>query len=142
MPLTRVALRRGKSAEYKGAILDGIYAAMRETFRVPEDDRFMLIDEYDAENIQYSYNYPGIVHSDDLLIVQLTVNNTRTIEQKKALYASIVAKLVENPGVRQEDVLINLVEVAKENWSFGAGIAQYAEEPWSPAAGTAQYAED
>ena len=127
MPLTRVALRRGKSAEYKGAILDGIYAAMRETFRVPEDDRFMLIDEYDADNIQYSYNYPGIVHSDDLLIIQLAVNNTRTIEQKKALYASIVAKLVENPGVREEDVLINLVEVAKENWSFGIGVAQYAE---------------
>jgi len=127
MPLTRVALRRGKSAEYKRAILDGIYAAMREIFSVPEDDRFMLIDEYDADNIQYSYTYPSIEHSDDLLIIQLTVNNTRTIEQKKALYASIVEKLIENPGVRQEDVLINLVEVAKENWSFGIGVAQYAE---------------
>ncbi len=128
MPLTRVALRRGKSAEYKRAILDGIYAAMRESFSVPEDDRFMLIDEYDDENIQYSYNYPGIVHSDDLLIIQLTVNNTRTVEQKKALYAAIVEKLTKNPGVRQEDVLINLVEVAKENWSFGIGVAQYAED--------------
>ncbi len=126
MPLTRIALRRGKSAEYKRAILDGVYAAMRETFSVPEDDRFMLIDEYDAENILYSYNYPGIAHSDDLLIIQLTVNNTRTIEQKKALYMSIVEKLTKNPGVREEDVLINLVEVAKENWSFGIGVAQYA----------------
>ena len=128
MPLTRVALRRGKSAEYKRAILDGIYGAMRETFSVPEDDRFMVIDEYDAENMQYSYRYPAIAHSDDILIIQLTVNNTRTIEQKKALYVSIVEKLTKNPGVRQEDILINLVEVAKENWSFGAGIAQYAED--------------
>jgi len=128
MPLTRVALRRGKSAEYKRAILEGIYAAMRETFRVPEDDRFMLIDEYDPENINYSYNYPGMAHSDDLLIIQLTVNNTRTVDQKKALYLSIVEKLTKSPGVRQEDILINLVEVAKENWSFGAGIAQYAED--------------
>ncbi len=128
MPLVRVALRRGKSGEYKRAILDGIYAAMRESFSVPEDDRFMLIDEYDPENIQYSYNYPGIAHSDNLLIIQLTVNNTRTIEQKKALYKSIVQKLVENPGVRQEDILVNLVEVAKENWSFGIGVAQYAED--------------
>ena len=127
MPLTRVALRRGKSAEYKRAILHGIYGAMRETFSVPEDDRFMVIDEYDAENIQYSYKYPAIAHSDDLLIIQLTINNTRTVEQKKALYASIVEKLTKNPGVRPEDILINLVEVAKENWSFGAGIAQYAE---------------
>lgn len=128
MPLTRVALRRGKSAEYKRAVLDGIYEAMRETFRVPEDDRFMLIDEYDNENILYSASYPGIPHSDDLLIIQLTVNDTRTVEQKKALYASIVEKLANNPGVRQEDVLINLVEVAKENWSFGIGVAQYAED--------------
>ena len=127
MPLTRVALRRGKSAEYKRAVLDGIYEAMRETFRVPEDDRFMLIDEYDNENILYSSSYPGIPHSDDLLIIQLTVNDTRTVDQKKALYASIVEKLSSNPGVRQEDVLINLVEVAKENWSFGIGVAQYAE---------------
>ncbi len=95
MPLTRVALRRGKSAEYKHAILDGIYAAMIETFSVPEDDRFMLIDEYDTENILYSYSYPAIAHSDDLLIIQLTVNNTRTVEQKKALYASIVDKLTK-----------------------------------------------
>lgn len=128
MPLTRVALRRGKSAEYKRAVLDGIYEAMRETFRVPEDDRFMLIDEYDNENILYSASYPGIPHSDDLLIIQLTVNDTRTVDQKKALYASIVEKLSNNPGVRQEDVLINLVEVAKENWSFGIGVAQYAED--------------
>ena len=116
---------------------------MRETFRVPEDDRFMLIDEYDAENIQHSYNYPGIAHSADLLIIQLTVNDTRTIEQKKALYVSIVFEhLTKNTGVRQEDILVNLVEVAKENWSFGAGIAQYAEENWSSVAGTVQYAED
>jgi phenylpyruvate tautomerase PptA (4-oxalocrotonate tautomerase family) len=142
MPLTRVALRRGKSAEYKRAILDGIYAAQRETFRVPEDDRFMLIDEYDAENIKISYKYPGIAHSDDLLIIQLTVNNTRTTEQKKALYARIVDYLTKNPGVRQEDILINLVEVAKENWSFGAGMAPYAEEIWSSGAGSAQHAED
>ncbi len=127
MPLSRVALRRGKSAEYKRAVLDGIHAALRDVFSVPEDDQFMLIDEYDAENILYSYTYPNIPHSDDLLIIQLTVNDTRTLEQKKALYARIVENLGKNPGVRQEDVLINLVEVAKENWSFGIGVAQYAE---------------
>jgi 4-oxalocrotonate tautomerase len=127
MPLSRVALRRGKSAEYKRAVLDGIQAALHDVFSVPEDDKFMLIDEYDADNILYSYSYPNITHSDDLLIIQLTVNNTRTLDQKKALYARIVENLAKNPGVRQEDVLINLVEVAKENWSFGLGVAQYAE---------------
>ena len=126
MPLSQIALRRGKPAQYRKAILDGLYAAMRETFNVPEDDRFMTVSEYDADQFLYGAHYLDIARSDDLVIIQLTVSNTRTIEQKKALFARIAQKLGENPGVRPEDVFINLVETAKENWSFGHGIAQYA----------------
>ena len=126
MPHTHVALRRGKSPEYRQAILDGLYAAMRETFNVPEDDRFMIVTQHDADEFLYGKHYLGIERSDDLVLIQLTVSNTRTVEQKKALFAAIAKKLGENPGVRPEDVFINLVEVAKENWSFGNGVAQYA----------------
>jgi 4-oxalocrotonate tautomerase len=126
MPLTRVSLRKGKSSAYKRAILDHVYAAMREAFNVPEEDRFMVIDEHDEENFVYSQNYLGIIRDDDLVIIQITANNTRTIEQKKALFASIAERLARDPGIRPENIMINLVEVAKENWSFGNGIAQYA----------------
>lgn len=125
MPLTRIGLRKGKSPAYKKAIMDGVYEAMRETFNVPENDRFMLIDEYDAENFDYGETYLDIVRSDDLVIIQLTVSNTRPVEMKQALMARIAARLSENPGVRTEDVFINIVECVKENWSFGNGIAQY-----------------
>ena len=54
------------------------------------------------------------------------MSNTRTVKPKKALFAAIAKKLGDNPGVRPEDVFVNLVEVAKENWSFGNGVAQYA----------------
>ncbi len=126
MPLTRVSIRKGKSPAYKRAILDHIYAAMRETFNVPEDDRFMLIDEYGEEDFLYGANYLGIARDGDLVIIQITVSNTRTVEQKKALYAAIADRLSRDPGIRPENIFINLVEVAKENWSFGKGIAQYA----------------
>jgi len=126
MPLTRISLQQGKSAPYRRAILDGVYAAMRETFEVPEDDRFMLVSEHDESGFVYGRSYLGIERSDDLVIIQLTVSNTRSVAQKKALFARIVDKLAENPGVRPQDVFINLVEVAKENWSFGNGAAQYA----------------
>jgi 4-oxalocrotonate tautomerase len=126
MPLTRISLRQGKSAPYRRAILDGVYTAMRETFEVPEDDRFMLVSEHDESGFVYGRSYLGIERSDDLVIIQLTVSNTRSVAQKKALFARIVEKLAENPGVRPQDVFINLVEVAKENWSFGNGAAQYA----------------
>ena len=126
MPLTRIALRRGKPAAYRKAILDGVYAAMRETFNVPEDDRFMTITQHDADEFLYGRTYLGIERSDDLVIIQLTVSNTRTLEQKKALFTAIAEKLGDNPGIRPQDVFINLVEVVKENWSFGHGLAQYA----------------
>lgn len=126
MPLVRIDIRRGKSAEHIAALKDGIYAAMRESFQVPENDRFMLVSQYDAEEFDYHPSYLDIQRSDDLVIVQITANNTRGVEQKKAFYRAVVDKLVANPGVRPEDVLINLVETAKENWSFGNGVATYA----------------
>jgi len=125
MPLTRVSLRRGKPAAYRKAILESLYQAMRETFDVPEGDRFMTVTEHDQEDFVYGADYLGIERSDDLVIVQLTVSNTRPVAQKQKLYRRIVERLSESPGLRPEDVFINLVEVLPENWSFGRGVAQY-----------------
>ena len=125
MPLSRVFLRKGKSAAHKQAILDGIYLAMRETFDVPENDRFMVISEQDDENFDYDRTYLGIDRSDDFVIIQLTVSNTRPRAKKQALYRRIVERLSDKPGLRPQDIFINLVEVLPENWSFGNGEAQY-----------------
>jgi 4-oxalocrotonate tautomerase len=127
MPLVQVSLRRGKPAAYHQAIFDGVYRAMRETFNVPEDDRFMTLTEHDASTFSVSPTYFGIARSDDVVIIQITANNTRNLEQKQALYRRIVELLGDKPGVRPEDVFINLVEVLPENWSFGNGLAQYAQ---------------
>ena len=128
MPLTRISLRRGKPAAYRKAILDGVYLAMRETFNVPEDDRFMVVSEHDADDFSYGADYLGIRRSDDLVIIQLTVSNTRTLAQKQALFRRIVERLAHDPGLRPEDVFINLVEVDPANCSFGLGIAQYVAD--------------
>jgi len=127
MPLARVSLRRGKPATTRKAILEGIYQALRETFNVPEGDRFMILTEHDEDDFVYDPNYLGIRRSDDLVYIQLTVSNTRPTAQKQELYRRIVAKLTENPGLRPEDVFINLVETLPENWSFGNGVAQYVK---------------
>jgi 4-oxalocrotonate tautomerase len=126
MPLVRIDLRRGKPPAYRKAICDGIYRAMRETFTVPENDRFMIVSEHDADNFVHAESYLGVAHTGDLVIIQITANDTRTVEQKQAFFARVAALLAENPGLRKEDVFINLVECKKENWSFGNGIAQYA----------------
>lgn len=126
VPLTRISLRRGNSADYRCAIMDQVYEAMRETFDVPEDDRFMIVTEHDEGDFSFGRKYLGIDRSDGLVIIQLTVSNTRTVDKKKKLYKRIVERLAGSPGVRPEDVFINLVEVEKESWSFGHGEAQYA----------------
>jgi 4-oxalocrotonate tautomerase len=125
MPLTRVSLRRGKPAAYRKAILEGLYQAMHETFNVPEGDRFMTVTEHDPDDFVYGADYLGIQRSDDLVIIQITVSNTRNAAQKQKLYRRIVERLTESPGLRPEDIFINLVEVLPENWSFGHGEAQY-----------------
>lgn len=125
MPLVRIDLRKGKPPAYKKAIGDGIYRAMRETFTVPKEDRFMVVTEHEEDGFFYSKSYFNIDRTDDLVIIQITVTNSRNVEQKKALFARIVELLAEQPGVRPQDVFINLLEVAKENWSFGQGFAQY-----------------
>jgi phenylpyruvate tautomerase PptA (4-oxalocrotonate tautomerase family) len=128
MPLVRVSLRKGKPAAYRKAILDGIYQAMISTFNVPNEDRFMVTNEHDEPDFSYSPTYFNIARTDDLILIQLTVSNTRNVEQKKALFRRIVDNLEASPGVRPEDVFINLVEVDPANWSFGHGIAQYVAD--------------
>ncbi len=127
MPLARISLRRGKPAAYRKAILEGVYRALRETFDVPEGDRFMIVSEHDGDEFVYDANYLGIKRTDDLVIMQITISNTRPRAQKQQLYQRIVERLTENPGLRSEDVFINLVEVLPENWSFGHGVAQYVK---------------
>jgi 4-oxalocrotonate tautomerase len=127
MPLVRISLRQGKPAAYRRAIADGVYTALRETFNVPEEDRFITISEHGEDDFLFGRTYMGIERSDDLVILQITVSNTRSVEQKKALFAAIAERLSCDPGLRPQDVFINLLEVVKENWSFGNGIAQYAD---------------
>ncbi|WP_322061770.1 tautomerase family protein [Paraburkholderia sp. J63] len=126
MPFTRIAVRAGKPAPYRKALMQGVHLALMEIFKAPEDDQFMIVTEHDADNFVFGRHYLGIERSDDLVMIQIAVNNTRGQDQKKALFAQIADNLARDPGVRREDVFVNLVDVARENWSFGNGVAQYA----------------
>jgi phenylpyruvate tautomerase PptA (4-oxalocrotonate tautomerase family) len=126
MPLVRIDLVQGKPADYRRAIGQAIYEAMRATINVPENDNFQIITEHPPENLVADPNYLGISRSADAVFIQITLNAGRTMEMKKALYKAVADGLYEKAGMRREDVIINLVEVPKENWSFGNGIAQYA----------------
>jgi len=128
MPFVRIDLIEGKSDEYRKGIGDVIYDAMRSTIDVPENDRFQVITEHKAENFIFDPTYLGVSRTKDCVFIQITLNAGRTVEKKRAFYKAIADGLHERLSLRREDVFINLVEVGKENWSFGNGLAQYSPE--------------
>jgi len=127
MPLIRIDLQEGKSEAYKKAIADGVHKALVEGAGAPADDRFQIITEHPAGGIVYDPNYLGIHRDDDIVLVQITLAAGRKLAQKKLLFERMAEILAEKPGLRPENLMINLVEVAWENWSFGNGEAQYAQ---------------
>ncbi|MDQ6891257.1 MAG: tautomerase family protein [Acidobacteriota bacterium] len=126
MPLVRVSIPQSRGSEC-GAIGESIHRAMLDTINVPPDDRFQIFTEHPPEGLVYDSGYLGIPRTAGFIAIQITLNMGRTLDQKRALYGKIAANLAEKPGIRPEDVLINLVEVPKENWSFGKGEASYAK---------------
>ena len=126
MPLVRISLKQQDDPTYAKRIGQLIYAAMHSAINVPENDNFQILTEHDEQHFIYDPQYLGIQRTDSLVIIQITLSEGRTVDQKKLLYTTIAENLNTQLGLRLEDVFINLVEVKKENWSFGNGIAQYA----------------
>ena len=125
MPLVRITLAKGASVVDRRAIADGVHQALVETAGVPPDDRFQSVHEVAASDLHWSATYLGLERTAAIVFIQVFLNVGRTLEVKKALYARIAEKLAAAPGLRKEDVLVNLVEVPRENWSFGGGVMSY-----------------
>ena len=128
MPLVRIDLRQGTSPAYRKAIADGVHAAIIESLAIPPDDRFQVISERDADSLIYDPQYFGIQRSDKVVFIQITMSVGRKPAQKRVLFKRIGELLSKSPGLRPEDIFVNLIEVAWENWSFGLGEAQYTKD--------------
>jgi 4-oxalocrotonate tautomerase len=133
MPLVRISLVKGKPEAYRRKLGDAVHRALVETIDVPPLDRFQLLTEHEPGDLVYDSMYLGIARSSDIVLIQITLSAGRPLEKKRALYRRIADNLKAAVGLRGEDVWINLVEVAKENWSFGNGVASYAPEVRMPA---------
>jgi phenylpyruvate tautomerase PptA (4-oxalocrotonate tautomerase family) len=125
MPLVRIDLVRGKSAEYRRTLGEIVYKAMIDVINVPEGDKFQIITEHAPEELNVAASYLGNRYSSDVILIQITLNLGRSIALKQAFYRRVVDDIHDQLKMRREDVVINLIEVAGENWSFGGGIAQY-----------------
>jgi len=128
MPLVRICLRQGTTPEYRKAIADGVHQAMVEAIAIPAADRFQVISEHAPGDLIYDASYLGIHRTDKIVLVQITLSAGRKPGQKRALFKRMAELLEKSPGLRKEDLVVNLVETTWENWSFGKGEAQYQLE--------------
>jgi len=127
MPLVRISLPRSTGGDVLRAISDTIYNAMISVAGVPEHDKFQIVSRHEADELIYPEDgFLGIRYSANIVFIQVTWNAGRTTDVKKAFYRAIADGIHVATGIRKEDVIINLVEVQRENWSFGNGDMQYA----------------
>lgn len=128
MPLVRIDTSNEWSAEQAGQMGETVYTIMHDTLNVPGGDKFQIIQRHPSGVMNIAPSYLGISYSSKVMLIQITLNQGRTTELKQKFYAALADALHAAVGVRKDDVVVNLVEVAKENWSFGGGVAQYAEK--------------
>ena len=128
MPLVRIDLSKKHSEGFARQVGDIVYNVMREQINVPEDDKFQIITRHDASELNIPKSYLGIEYSEEIIFIQATISFGRSVDLKKNLYKAICESLVKKLNVRPQDIFINLLEVSKENWSFGNDEMQYADK--------------
>ncbi len=104
MPLARIDLAEGKTADYRRAIGEVVYDAQVEVLKAPKDDRFQVITEHPAQDFIFDPSYLGIQRSKDCVFIQVTLNTGRTVDQKRAFYKAIADGLHERLSLRQDAV--------------------------------------
>ena len=127
MPLVRISLMQGKSIEFRCKLGEIVYQTMVDVINVPMKDKFQVITEHDENGLIFDPEYLDIQRTNGFVLIQITLSEGRTVELKKAFYKRLAERLHNELEIRMEDIFVNLVEVKKENWSFGNGVAQYVE---------------
>ncbi len=128
MPLVRIDVIEGRTRRELDAIADGVHQALVASIGIPAEDRFQVISEHPPGSLVFDAGYLGIKRTRGVVFIQVTISSGRSLDQKRALYAAIAGNLSASAAVRPEDVLVSVVEVSRENWSFGNGAAQYAPQ--------------
>jgi phenylpyruvate tautomerase PptA (4-oxalocrotonate tautomerase family) len=129
MPLVSISLLKGKSKEHVRAIADGVHQGLIDAYGIPPADRFQVIHQLESDEFIYDPDYLGIHRTDDVVFIHIVAGNWRDTATKKALYKAIADRLAESPGLRREDVQVILSPNARDEWSFGNGVASYVKDP-------------
>lgn len=124
MPLLRFDLYEGRTDAELKALLDAVHRAMLAAFKVPERDRYQIVNEHKAPRMIMEDTGLDIPRTKNFVFIQVTTR-PRTREMKEQFYRLTVEELEKSCGIAPSDVMINLVTCSDEDWSFGYGRAQF-----------------
>jgi 4-oxalocrotonate tautomerase len=132
VPLARIDVSKDAPPERIKVVSEAIYGAMADLASVPLHDKFQVVTRHAADEIIYpKEGYLGLTYTSDLILIQVTWVGSRSTEVKKKFFQRVANEIHARTGVRKEDVWINLVDDAREDWSFGNGEMQYAPKEGS-----------
>ena len=122
MPLVTLTIRKGKSGEFKSAVLGSVHSALLAS-GVPEQDRFHRVLELSADDFRFDPEYPDLSahRTDDFVLIEILLSVGRSVKVKKKILADMLAGLSKAPGLNPENVMVCFKETLWENWSFGGG---------------------
>lgn len=127
MPLARINIAKTASADTVRAIGNVIYDAMTSVANVSAHDKFQIVTRHAEDELIYPQEgYLGVSYTPNIVFIQITWNAGRSTDVKKAFYKAVAEGIAAKTGMRIDDVWINLIDVAREDWSFGRGEMQYA----------------
>jgi len=122
MPLVTLTVRKGKSPEFKSAVLDAVHSALVAS-GVPEKDRFHRVLELSADDFRFDTEYPDLSspRTEEFVLIEILLSVGRSVKVKKQILAHLMAGLAKAPGLDTENVMVCFKETSWENWAFGGG---------------------
>ena len=126
MPLLRFDLIEGRSDAELKTLLDAAHRAMLAAFKVPERDRYQIVDEHKPSRMIVEDTGLDIPRTENVVVVTV-ITRPRGKEAKQTFYRLLVEELQKSCGIAPSDVMVSMVENTDEDWSFGLGRAQFLE---------------
>jgi phenylpyruvate tautomerase PptA (4-oxalocrotonate tautomerase family) len=122
MPLVTLTMRKGKSPQFKSAVLGAVHGALVAS-GVPEKDRFQRVLELGPDDFRFDPDYPdlSVRRSEDFVLIEILFSVGRSVKVKKKILADVMASLTKDPGLNAENVMVVFKETLWENWAFGGG---------------------
>ncbi len=124
MPLVRIDVQTGRTAEQLRALADLVQDVMLDVFAAPARDRYQIITEHPVGHVIAEDTGLGLERSEGVTVIQI-FQQGRTAEQKQQTYAQLAERLGAAGLVRPEDLIVSVMANQREDWSFGLGRAQF-----------------